>query len=171
MKICCFTGHRPRSLPCGYNEGHTACFMIKKQLRRLIVGVIEKKNVTKFISGMALGTDMWASEIVLDLKDEYPDITLEAAVPCRNQASSWNIKSKERYEKLLSLCDEVTVLQEEYTHDCMMKRNKYMVQKADYVIAVWNGKPSGTGKTIRYAVDCGKPVYYVDVNDFMMKAI
>ena len=167
----CFTGHRPKGLPCGYNEEHSACLMIKKQLRRLIVGVMEKKNVTKFISGMALGTDMWASEIVLDLKDEYPDITLEAAVPCRNQASSWNVKSKERYEKLLSLCDEVTVLQEKYTYDCMMKRNKYMVQKADCVIAVWNGKTSGTGKTIRYAVDCGKPVYYVDVNDFRMKAI
>ena len=143
----------------------------KKQLRRLIVGVIEKKNVTKFISGMALGTDMWASEIVLDLKDEYPDSTLEATVPCRTQTASWNVRSKARYEKLLSLCDEVTVLQEEYTYDCMMKRNKYMVQKADYVIAVWNGKPSGTGKTIQYAIDCGKPVYYVDVNDFRMKAI
>ncbi|MCH5210166.1 MAG: DUF1273 family protein [Oscillospiraceae bacterium] len=171
MKTCCFTGHRPKSLPCGYNEEHPACLMIKKQLRRLIVGVIEKKNVTKFISGMALGTDMWALEIVLDLKDEYPNITLEAAVPCRNQASSWNVKYKERYNKLLSLCDEVTVLQEEYIYDCMMKRNKYMVQKADYVIAVWNGTPSGTDKTIQYALDMCKPVYYVDVNDFRMKAI
>ena len=167
----CFTGHHPNSLPCGYNEEHPACLMLKKQLRRLIVGVIEKKNVTHFISGFALGIDIWATETVIDLKDEYPNITLEAAIPCRNQASSWNVKRKERYEKLLSLCDEVTVLQDQYTYDCMMKRNKYMVQKSDYVIAVWNGKPSGTGKTIRYAVDCGKPVYYVDVNDFRMKAI
>ncbi|MCH5213538.1 MAG: DUF1273 family protein, partial [Oscillospiraceae bacterium] len=141
------------------------------QLRRLIVGVIEKKNVTRFISGCALGTDLWAAEIVLELKEEYPNITLEAAVPCRNQTASWNIKDKERYEQLLSRCDTVTVLQERYTADCMQKRNIYMVSAADYVIAVWNCKPSGTSKTIQHAIDIGKPVYYVDVNDFKMKAL
>ena len=167
----CFTGHRPQNLPCGFNEEHPDCIKIKSQLRRLIVGVIKKKNVTKFISGMAIGVDVWSAEIVLDLKDDYPNITLEAAIPCRTQAASWNVKSKENYDYLLSLCDEVTVLQEQYTHDCMMKRNRYMVDQSDYIIAAWNGKPSGTGKTIRYAVDCGKPVYYVDVNDFRMKAI
>ena len=166
----CFTGHRPKSLPCGYNEEHPACIKIKSQLRRLIVGVIEKKKVTRFVSGMAIGVDTWAAETVLDLKDDYPNITLEAAIPCRNQAASWNVKNRERYENLLSQCDKVTVLQEQYTVDCMQKRNEYMVDKADYVIAVWNGNPSGTGKTIRYAVDCSKPVYYVDVNDFKMKA-
>ena len=167
----CFTGHRPQKLPCGFNEEHPICKKIKSQLRRLIVGVIEKKNVTRFLSGCALGTDLWAAEIVLELKKEYPNITLEAAVPCRNQTASWSIKDKERYERLLSHCDTVTVLQERYTADCMQKRNKYMVSKSDYVIAVWNSQPSGTGKTIRYAVDCGKPVYYVDVNDCRMKAI
>lgn len=49
--------------------------------------------------------------------------------------------------------------------------NRYLVDKADYVIAVWNNKMSGTGKTIRYAIDKGKPVYYIDVHDFKMKAV
>lgn len=168
--IVCFTGHRPKSLPCGYNEEHPACIKIKSQLRRLIIGVIEKKNVTHFISGMAIGTDTWAAEIVLKLKAYYPSITLEAAIPCRNQTAGWNIKSKERYKWLLSHCDAVTVLQERYTADCMQNRNEYMVDKSDYVLAVWSGKPSGTGKTIHYAVECGKPVYYVDINDFKMRA-
>lgn len=53
----------------------------------------------------------------------------------------------------------------------MMKRNRYMVKNSDYIIAVWDGRESGTGKTIQYAIDSGRPVYYVDVNDFKMKAI
>ena len=167
----CFTGHRPQRLPCGFNEEHPVCLRIKSQLKRLIIGVIEKKNVTRFISGCALGTDLWAAEIVLELKEEYPNITLEAAIPCKNQTVGWNVKNKERYVRMLSQCDAITILQERYTYDCMQNRNKYMVDKADYVIAVWNRKPSGTGKTIRYAIDCGKPVYYVDVNDFKMKAM
>ena len=162
----CFTGHRPQNLPCGFNEEHPVCRKIKLQLERLIIGVIEKKNVTKFISGMAIGVDMWAAEIVLDLKDYYPDITLEAAIQCRNQTASWNVKNKERYEQLLSHCDTVTVLQEQYTVGCMQRRNEYMVDKSNYVLAVWNGKPSGTGKTIKYAAQKSMPVYYVDVNDF-----
>ena len=46
----CFTGHRPQSLPCGSSETHPACLKIKSQLKRLIIGLIEKKNVTHFIS-------------------------------------------------------------------------------------------------------------------------
>ena len=167
----CFTGHRPKSLPCGYNEEHYACIKIKAQLRRMIVGLIEKKNVTHFISGAALGIDTWAAEIVLELKEEYPNITLETAVPCRSQAASWNVKNKERYDRLLSLCDEVTLVQEYYTSDCMMKRNRYMVDNSHYVVAVWNGKPSGTGNTIKYAAQQGKPVYCIDSANFKMRAI
>lgn len=167
----CFTGHRPNSLPCGYDEEHPACIKIKSQLRRMIAGLIEKKNVAHFIAGAALGVDMWAMEIVLELKKQYPGVTLEAAVPCRSQAARWNADSQERYDRLPSLCDKVTVLHEHYTPDCMMKRNEYMVGSSDYVVAVWNGRPSGTGNTIKYALQRGKPVYCISSVDFIMRAI
>ncbi len=102
-KCCCFTGHRPQSLPCGFDEEHDACLKIKYQLKRLIKGLIDKKNVTHFISGGALGVDMWAMEIVLELKEKYPNITLEAAVPCRSQADCWNKKLHERLAELSDL--------------------------------------------------------------------
>lgn len=159
----CFTGHRPQSLPCGFNEAHPACMKIKRQPRRLIIGLIEKKNITRFISGVAIGVDIWAAEIVLELKAEYPDITLEAAVPCRSQADRWNKSARERYNRLVSLCDKITLISEQYTADCMMKRNKYMVDNSDYIIAVWNGKPSGTGNTVRYAMKTEKEIYYVEI--------
>lgn len=44
----------------------------------------------------------------------------------------------------------------------MHKRNRYMVDQADYIIAVWNGKPSGTGKTLQYAQQQGKPVRVIN---------
>ena len=40
----------------------------------------------------------------------------------------------------------------------MQKRNEYMVNNSDYVIAVWDGKPSGTGNTVRYAESKGKTI-------------
>ena len=167
----CFTGHRPQSLPCRFNEQHPACLKIKYQLRRLIAGLIEKKNVTHFISGAAIGIDTWAAEIVLELQAEYPDITLEAAIPCRSQADRWTKAAKERYNRLISLCDKVTLISEQYTADCMMKRNRYMVDNSDYVIAVWNGKPIGTGNTVKYAMEEGKEIYCVNTIMFNISRV
>ena len=162
----CFTGHRPQNLSFGFNEDHPDCTVLKHELEKTVRMLIEEKDAAHFISGAALGVDMWAMEIVLKLKEEYPDITLEAAVPCRTQSLRWSDASKARYNNLLSLCDKVTLLQEEYTPGCMMHRNRYMVDSSDFVIAVWNGSSSGTGNTVRYALKNRKTVYRIDTESF-----
>ena len=70
-----------------------------------------------------------------------------------NQASKWNDKQVSRYNDLLKKCDKVVILQENYTADCMQKRNRYMVERSDCVIAVWDGNGSGTGSTVKYALE------------------
>ncbi len=81
-KTCAFTGHRPQSLPFGFDESDKRCTSLKSVMRDQIVALIENEGVTHFITGMALGVDMYAAEIVLDLKSKYPHITLESAIPC-----------------------------------------------------------------------------------------
>ena len=49
--------------------------------------------------------------------------------------------------------DTVTVLQEHYSPGCMMKRNRYMVDHADLIIACYDGKSGGTLNTLRYAIE------------------
>ena len=124
--------------------------------------LITDYNVSHFISGMALGVDTWAAEAVLSLKQEFPHITLESALPCETQAVKWNLESRERYYYILARCDKETMLQKRYTSSCMQDRNKYMVDKSDYVIAVWNGRGSGTGSTVKYALSKGKTVICID---------
>ena len=44
----------------------------------------------------------------------------------------------------------------------MHRRNRYMVDKADLVLAVWNGICSGgTWYTIQYARSLKKPIRYI----------
>lgn len=105
---------------------------------------------------------MFAAEIVLDLKSKYPHITLESAIPCETQAIKWSVASRERYYNIAAKCDKETMLQREYTPDCMDKRNRYMVDHADYILAVWNGCPSGTGNTVRYAHKKGKTIIVIN---------
>lgn len=160
MKTCCFTGHRPQKL--GYGENSIQCDELKNRLEELIIELIEKGGVTHFVSGVALGVDTYAAKIVLNLKTRYPDITLECAIPCENQAEKWNERDRDVYYDLISKCDKETLLQQKYSSDCMKKRNEYMVDNSDYVIAVWNGKPSGTGNTVKYAMKNNKKVLLIN---------
>ena len=99
---------------------------------------------------------MYAAEIVLELKEQYPQITLECAIPYERQAVRWPAALRERYFSIAERCDKETMLQRQYTRDCMKKRNQYMVDCADVVLAVWNGEPSGTGQTVWYAKRRGR---------------
>lgn len=166
MAVCMFTGHRPKGLPFGYNEKDSRCKKLKKMLKKLIVQKIQEENTSAFLSGMALGTDMFAAEIILELKRKFRDITLTAVLPCRTQAARWNKESITRYEHILAKCDKVIVLQEEYTPSCMHKRNLYMVEHSDGAVAVWNGTEGGTANTIRFATDSHLPVTVLDPTTF-----
>ena len=53
----------------------------------------------------------------------------------------------------------------------MQKRNKYMVDNSQIVIAVWNGKPSGTANTVKYAREQGKTVIVIDPQTLETKII
>lgn len=58
------------------------------------------------------------------------------------------------------------MLQRHYSSDCMQKRNRYMVEHADLILAVWDGQPSGTGMTVTYAHSLGKVVWRLDPNTY-----
>ena len=104
-KKCAFTGHRPQSLPFGFNEADERCIALKQKLRDEIIRQIEENGVTHFITGMAIGVDMFAAEIVLGLKSAYNGITLECAIPCETQAENWSEALRDRYFDIASNCD------------------------------------------------------------------
>jgi len=44
----------------------------------------------------------------------------------------------------------------------MQKRNEYMVDNADIVIAVWDGTKGGTCNCVRYAKKLGKDIVIIN---------
>ena len=160
MKTCAFTGHRPKGL--GYPESDGRCTALKDTLRSLIIRMIEEEGVTHFISGMAQGVDMYAAEIVLELKKQDPQITLEYAIPYERQAVRWPEALRNRYFSIAERCDKETMLQTHYTQDCLRNWNRYMVEHADMVLAVCNMRlHSGTRQTVWFAQNRRKPVWLV----------
>ena len=112
---------------------------------------------------MAIGCDMYFAEAVLELRKKYSDITLEAAIPCGSQPERWTPDQRRRYNRLIDACDKVTVLQIEYSADCMMRRNMYMVDRASLLLTCFNGRPGGTMNTVLYAQRNGVKSVIIDV--------
>lgn len=148
---CCFTGHRPQSLPWGFNEQDERCLKMKEQLKMEIINAIEN-GYTTFISGMALGFDMICAEMVLELKKTFPHIKLIGAIPCKTQDKLWKEKDKQRYRSLLAQLDGIRCIYDDYIgHECMLERNHFMINNSSLVIALFNGRNGGTKKTLDYA--------------------
>ena len=114
---------------------------------------------------MAIGCDTYFAEAVLALRECHPDVTLEAAIPCADQANRWNKKQKETYEDLLSRCDSSKVFQEHYTNGCMQQRNTYMVDRSSALIACYDGRPGGTMSTLLYAKREGLDIRVLDIEE------
>ena len=83
-----FTGHRPSKLPWRYDEADPRCIALKEVLTEQI-RLLADRGVTTFLSGMALGTDLWCAQIVLDLRKENPALQLHCILPCEGQKNKW----------------------------------------------------------------------------------
>lgn len=162
MKICAFTGHRPKSFPWGYNEAAPNCVMLKKVLAEQITALVDD-GVTGFVSGMAPGVDLWAALIVLDLKRENPELKLCCALPCEGQEKKWPAQIQEQYHTILGQADKVIYVSRAYTSSCMLDRNRWMVDHATVLLAVYNGAyRSGTAMTVRYAKEKEIKIILID---------
>ena len=82
----CFSGYRPEKLPWGEDESDPRCAALKKRLYDAAESACAQ-GYRHFICGMARGVDFYACEAVLLLRRDYPDVTVEAAIP-RFKASS-----------------------------------------------------------------------------------
>ena len=153
-------------MPFSMDTPSSSLDALRTAIRDRIVWHIENSGVKVFVCGMALGIDTLCAELVLELKQTYPDIELHAAVPCRNQAVKWRERDKIRYGNLLVQCDNVYCHSEEYTATCMIERNYYMIDHCDLLLAVWTGTPGGTAKTVKYAEENKVTTEIINPNDF-----
>lgn len=152
VKACAFTGYRPHKLPHNGEGFHPDCIWIKHRLVRDICLHLDQ-GINVFISGMALGIDQWAAESVLLAKQLRHDagIQLWCAIPYARQAAAWTAQEQERYHAILAEADRVDFLSQRYYDGCLLARNRYMIDRATHLIAVYDGQKGGTKYTVDYA--------------------
>ncbi len=161
-KVCAFTGHRPNKLPWRYDETDSRCVALKAVLTEQITALTEA-GFTQFLSGMAEATDTWSALAVLSLREKNPAIKLHCILPCTAQAEKWSASSQELYRSILERADSVVYVSRNYHKNCMLERNRFMVERASVLLAVYNGvRRSGTGATVNYARKIGREIIVID---------
>ena len=159
---CCFSGHRPAKLPWGEDEDDPRCRALKARLRDALDAAYEA-GYRHFICGMAQGCDLYFCEAVLALRERYPEVTVEAAIPCPTQADAWPEAERRRYRELVAKCDMETMVSDTYSSACMQRRDRYMVDHAMLLIAAFDGTAGGTRYTVEYALRRGIEIFDVSI--------
>lgn len=155
-KTVCFTGHRPKAFGT-YNEFDPTIALTKLKLRDTIKECMEN-GIEFFISGGAIGVDIWAGEEVLGCGGK-----LIVAKPFPSQHKIWPKAVKKRYFEMLKQAITVYDINEDpYENWKMQSRNEWMVDNSCMVIAVWGGKKGGTYNCVKYAEKKKVPVYRIN---------
>ena len=140
-----------------YNEGYSLCKKIKKAMLKTFCHLHDEEGIFRFYVGGTLGVDMWAAEQLLYLKEQpgYQDIELIVALPFEGHDSKWDAMSKQRLQIIIHNATKCIVIGQSGTTSDYKKRNYYMVDHADFLLAVYDNNRklrSGTGQTVNYAL-------------------
>lgn len=147
MAVIAGTGHRPNKLG-GYS---TDAF---KNLCHIAQEVLKELKPKLVISGMALGWDQ-----ALACAAIAENIPFAAAIPFEGQQNAWPESSRMIYSTILEKsAKKIIVCDGGYAAWKMQKRNEWMVDHADTIVALWDGSIGGTANCINYAKKIGKKI-------------
>ena len=161
MNSCLFTGHR-------YAPENA---LLIAKTRDVLSDLIENREVTEFYAGGAVGWDTICASLVLSLKEIYPKISLHLVLPCPPgiQSAKWNSDQKEKFNSILKRVSSIEIISDEYTKDCMKKRNARLVERGEICVCYFNENDSrsGTAQTVRMVRGSGKEI--INMYDFYGK--
>lgn len=146
------TGHRPHHLDGGYSE------QTRRKLVALATRSLEAMAPAQVISGMAQGWDQACAEAANALGLPWTAI-LPGLSGGHTQDMHWPRVAQDRYLALLGTAANVVWLPfpgagREYAY-----RDQALVERGDWVLALWNGSQSLT--TIRMARERRLPIWNV----------
>lgn len=144
------TGYKPHELGI-FDPKHAGIRYIKKAIRKRLVSYIEDGLECEWIivSGQ-LGVELWAAEVVLGLKEDYPHLKLAVLTPFLEQESKWQEEKQIQYRNLLAAADFVTsITKRPYEGPWQFKaKNAFLLEHSDGLLAVYDEEKEGSPRYI-----------------------
>ena len=155
-----FTGHRKERILQGFGNDPR----ILAQIREAVAGMVIElygQGYKEYYTGMASGFDDAATTNSFNLLRSLNQLASRNQMPfiLIKQHLWFEAEDRLLYARLLERMDRVVMVSENYHKGCYLRRDEYMVRKADTVIAYWDLVPKGgTFYTVNKALESGKSV-------------
>ncbi|WP_251315931.1 SLOG family protein [Flintibacter muris] len=82
---------------------------------------------------------------------------------CQQRERRWSASSQDLYHSILGRADSIVYVSRAYHRNCMLERNRFLVDHAAALLAVYNGeRRGGTAATMRYARKMGREIIVID---------
>ena len=136
---CDVIGQRPTRFKFKYQEYMTSCKRLKKRLHDSFAALYQS-GVRRFYVGGALGVDLWAGEILLEMRrrEEYSELEIVLVCPFPGHDERWDPKSQERLRHLKENCDEFVMGSKVVGAQGYRERTAYMIKNTDCMVAVYD---------------------------------
>lgn len=128
-----------------------------EKLKEIFIKLIVNRDINTFLVGMAVGFDTLCFKVLLKLKNTF-NIKIIACIPCENQDYNFSKAQKEEYAKMLELADEKVYTGKVYTKNCMLVRNRYLVDNSSVLVVYSRKTTGGTVFTKNYAIKSLVPI-------------
>jgi len=114
------------------------------------------------ITGMALGFDTIVADVCLEL-----GVPFTAAIPFDKQEECWSLEQQDHYWDLLRKAKHREYVSTGPYHPAKyQKRNEWIVDNCELLLACWNGSSGGTANCVRYAERVGRQCKRIDPRSF-----
>jgi len=132
---------------------------------------VETHKVTEGLTALAIGTDQMFAGILLGHLIPYV-----AIVPSARYDSTFSPADAVQYRLLLGKAHgTITLKHAAPTGDAFLDAGRFIVDNADLLLAVWDGKPAqgkgGTADIVLYAQETAKPIFHIDTEHFTTREI
>lgn len=153
MKRVVVTGYKQHELGI-FDTKHPGIKFIKKALESHFHSLLDEGLEWIIVSGQ-LGVETWAIEVVIDLKNTYPNLKYAIITPFIEQDKNWNDANKEKYQMLIAKADyHVSLTSIPYEAPWQfVEKDKFLMRNSDGMLIVYDAENEGSPKFVKKQAD------------------
>ncbi|MEH7373432.1 DUF1273 domain-containing protein [Neobacillus drentensis] len=146
MKVLAISGYKPYELGIFKND-HPSVLFLKAAIKKSLIPMIDEGLEWVLISGQ-LGVELWAAEVVFELKMEFPNLKLALITPFLDQQASWKENNQEWYESVLAQADFIdSVTKKGYEKPWQFRlKNQFFIEKSEGLLLLYDQERDGSPK-------------------------
>lgn len=166
IKSLYVSGYKPHELGI-FNEKHPGVAIIKKAIENELRILIDDGLEWVIISGQQ-GIETWTAEVVIELKQEFPQLKYSIITPFLDIEKNWNEQKQERFYYIQSQADFVTsITKRPYEAPWQfIEKDKFIIQNTDALLLVYDEDHEGSPKYVKRLAE-----KYMEQNDYEVHTI